>query len=311
LTSGISQITTSSVLYFNITSNSTISLINSSTNDVFACYRETNPSNDVMGGDQPNGRVLAFGDSDIFKTDQLHVSDNYRLANNTLEWLLERRIIGTLTARGEKEPNIYRVGEFIYFSLYMQSPTGEVVLDNQTMALVVFLFPDNTYEYWLALPAIENGWFNTIWLDNLTNSPGKHAILIYVNSTNALTTAFYQEFYLQPSTTPEITPHTPIIPPSIVFGPLITLSIIGAIISFLILTFLINRKQLRRRMAAITTERKKWELKNVLSSIVALNEELHEALANPKISEEEKVLIYRASFKKQKKLQKKAKKLEI
>ncbi|MHC1591162.1 MAG: S8 family serine peptidase, partial [Candidatus Helarchaeales archaeon] len=47
LTSGISQVTTSSVLYFNITSNSTISLINSSINDVFACYRETNPSNDV------------------------------------------------------------------------------------------------------------------------------------------------------------------------------------------------------------------------------------------------------------------------
>ncbi|MHA1144801.1 MAG: S8 family serine peptidase [Candidatus Helarchaeota archaeon] len=309
LTYNLTQVQAESYIFFNITGSAS-SIINSSTNDVFSCFHETDPGNDTVGGDFTNGRVLAVGDSDLFKNFNISSEDNLIFANNTIQWLLTRKIITELNMQGEKYESTFRLNEFIYFSIHLETILGTNVLTNDTMVFVVFLFPDNTNLFWVALPTIDS-WYNTLWLDNFTNTPGRYGIVFMINSSNALTTFHFQAFDILPAGEPDTSPSLPEVPDSNLIGAIFVLTIISLIVLTLILIFLMNRYELRRRMEAITTEKKKRDLGNVVSSIVALNTEMHHALSNPKISDEEKVLIFKSSMKKHKKLLKQSKKLDI
>lgn len=309
LTGNLSQIQANTYLYFNV-SNSSNALVNSSTGDVFGSVHETNPSHDQAGEDLTNGLILAIGDSDLFKNSYIDLLDNYQFANNSLQWLLDRRIVTNLTIEGERASIIYRLEEFIYLSIHLETTQQDEVITNQTLVGVVFLFPNNIIQYWFAFYALD-GWYNTIFLDMWANETGKYAAIFLINTTNALITTHYQSFDIKPSAGELPPPQLPILPESNLLGITIVYLLIISIAMAFILLFLYNRRVMRRRMEAITTEKKKRDLGNLLSSIQAHNEEMHLMLTNPKISPEKKVTIYKVGHKKHKKLIKKTKKLDI
>ncbi len=252
------------------------------------------------------GKVLCIGDSSLFNASCISEMDNFRLLNNSINWLLNEKINISVFIHNNSE-YLY-ANQHLSLSIHLTSKNGTDLFENLTL-FTYLITPSNRCLYMIFF-RVQSGWYNTLYLGEWLNETGPYLLVIYANSPSKVTTYYVQELIFN-EPIPPIDGDTDInqrwaTRRQIFLGVIIAL----VITSVILLIFLVQRRQWRRQMTIVELKEKlKRDISNLLSEYHLYVKEIEDLLQKPKIREPDKLRMILDKQERKKELLKKLRKL--
>ncbi|MFX1295522.1 MAG: hypothetical protein ACFFD2_11825, partial [Promethearchaeota archaeon] len=277
---------------------------NFSTSTIFTQYnnKPTLLLNDSLG------KILCIGDSSLFNASCIAAADNFQFLKNSINWLLKDKINISIIINKENESEPLRISQNLLISIHVTLKNGSELFNNLT--LYTFLFTPSNQCLYMIFFHVQEGWYNTIYFDNLLNETGSYFLVIYANSPSEVSIYATQHLILeeaQPSDDGDSDVHqNRTTRRQILFGMLTALTITFIIVGILFY----QRHQWRRQMSIIDLKEKlQREISNLLSEYHLYIKEHEQLLQESKVLDPDKLRMVLDSQERKKDLIKKLKKL--
>lgn len=233
------------------------------------------------------GKVLCIGDSSLFNDTLLHEADNLPFINQSINWLLKEKINISIIINQENASEPLRINQHLSITMHLTSINGTDLTDNLTL-LTYLITPSNRTLYMIFF-YVQDGWYNTIYLDEWLNETGTYFLVIYANNPSQVSSYFTQELTLEDA--------LPVDEDPTIDRPWATdfQILLGIIIAFIITNiimgiFFYQRRQWHRKMKIVELKEKmQREISNLLSEYQLYVNEIDELLKKPKIRDPDKL----------------------
>ncbi|MHA1322235.1 MAG: S8 family serine peptidase [Candidatus Helarchaeota archaeon] len=252
------------------------------------------------------GKILCIGDSTLFDDFSIDLFDHRQLLFNSINWLLKEKINITLHINhNNSEP--LRVGDHLSISIHLTSINGTALISNLTL-YTFLIMPSNRTLYMIFFP-VEDGWYNSLYLNSWLNETGSYFLVVSANSPFYTSSYYTLSLTFEGATPP---PENPAINRNwatfnqILYGILIALIITNVLLGI----FLYQRNRWRRKMMiAELKEKMKREITNLLSEYHLYVKELETLLEKEKLLASDKLRMILDKQDRKKELLKKLKKI--
>lgn len=234
------------------------------------------------------GKLLVIGDSAIFDSRHLNLSDNSLLASNAINWLLSNRMILNVELSLPNPDGKLYIGDNFYASIHVTDRYGQDVSSNITM-YTIFVLPNGTIFPMFAFH-YQGGWYTTFFFTYFTNVTGNYSMVIYAHANNYTTTHYVYNFEVQPARLalaplfyfPQASRDYAI------FG----FTFLGVIVSIFTSAYLLERRRLRKKTLIPELNRElRNTLRNSVNEVRAVNKEIDRELSKKDIDDFDRIRI--------------------
>ncbi len=233
------------------------------------------------------GKVLCIGDSSLFNDTFITEVDNLPFLNNSIHWLLKEKINISLFINPNNASEPLRIDQYLSILVQLTSINGTGLTENITL-FTYLITPSNRILYMIFFH-VQDGWFNTIYLDKWLNETGTYFLVIYANSPSQISSYITLELILE-GARPD--PDEPPVGRNWATDSQILIGIIIAVIitNILMGIFFYQRRQWHRKMTIVELKEKmQREISNLMSEYHLYLKELEELLNKPKIRDPDKL----------------------
>lgn len=235
------------------------------------------------------GKLLVIGDSSIFDSQHINLSDNALLAVNAISWLLENRIILNIQIFSPDSDGRMHMGDNLFAEIHLTDTHGKTITQNMTL-LTIYILPNGTFFPIPAFTTNIEGLYEAIFYTTITNQTGDYTMIIYADAENYTTTHYIYNFRVEPS--------KPIIPPLfyfpeqsreyIIFG----FTFLGIITLIISSAYLLERRRLRKKILIPELDRElRNTIRNTVNEVRAVLKEVDRALSRKDIDDFDRIRI--------------------
>ncbi|MHA1579818.1 MAG: S8 family serine peptidase [Candidatus Freyarchaeota archaeon] len=235
------------------------------------------------------GRLLVIGDSSIFDSGHINLSDNAQLAVNAVNWLLENRLVLNIKLFLPNPDGTIHIGENLYVAIHVTDTQGNDILCNITL-LAIFILPNGTF---LPLPAFQTNqlsWYVALFFTYFTNQTGDYTMILYADAENYTTTHYVYSF--------KVEPEKPTIPPLFYFPQqsreyaIFGFTFMGAITLIVTAAYLLERRRIRKRVLVPEPSRElRNTVRNTVNEVRAVFKEVDMELSRKDIDDFDRIRI--------------------
>nr|MDO8081736.1 S8 family serine peptidase [Candidatus Freyarchaeota archaeon] len=295
VTSNLSSIEMDSVAILNVSTGlGAVALANTSNGTVIAA------------ANAGYGKLLVIGDSSIFDSRHLNLSDNARLALNAINWLLENRMILNVEVSSPNPGGILYIGDNLYASIHITDIHGNDISSNITI-FTIFVLPNGTIFPMFAFHYKE-GWYTTFFFTYFTNKTGDYTMVIYADAPNYTTTHYIYNFKVEPArlTVPPLFYFPQASREYAIFG----FTFLGVITLIAGSAYLLERRRLRKKTLIPELDRDlRNTIRNTVNEVRAVNKEIDRELSKKDIDDFDRIRIIHEKLRRLRKALDKAKKV--
>ncbi|MFB0561786.1 MAG: S8 family serine peptidase [Candidatus Lokiarchaeia archaeon] len=235
------------------------------------------------------GKLLVIGDSTIFDSCHLNLSDNALLAVNAINWLLENRIILNIKIFSPDSDGRMYMGDNLFGEIHVTDINGKTITQNMTL-LTIYILPNGTFFPIPAFTTDIEGLYEVIFYSTFTNQTGDYTMVIYADAENYTTTHYIYNFRVEPS--------KPLTPPLLYFPQqsreyiIFGFTFLGIITLIVASAYLLERRRLRKKILIPELDRElRNTIRNTVNEVRAVLKEVDRALSRKDIDDFDRIRI--------------------